>query len=99
MTPGAQGQLAFTKMPIVGLVNTMANILHTPVVDRTGIAGFYDFTLDPQNYASDAAGPSKDSFGDLVVTAVRDQLGLVLEKGREKLTITIIDHAERPRGN
>ena len=25
--------------------------------------------------------------------------GLVLEKGREKLTITIVDHAERPREN
>jgi uncharacterized protein (TIGR03435 family) len=96
MTPGAQGQLAFTKMPIVGLVNTMANILHTPVVDRTGLAGFYDFTLEPQNYASE---PGKDNLGDLVVTAVREQLGLVLEKGREKLTITIIDHAERPREN
>ena len=96
LTPGAHGQLAFTKMPIVGLVNTMANILHTPVVDRTGIAGFYDFTLEPQNYASE---PGKDNLGDLLVTAVREQLGLVLEKGREKLTITIIDHAERPREN
>jgi uncharacterized protein (TIGR03435 family) len=99
MTPGPHGQMTFTKMPIVGLVNTMANVLHTPVVDRTGLTGFYDFTIDPNNYAGDVAEASKDSFGELMAAAVRDQLGLVLEKGREKLTITIIDHAERPLEN
>ena len=93
--------MIFTRMPIVGLVNTMANILHTPVVDRTGLTGFYDFTLDPNRFASAAADPSapKDNFGDLFVSAVREQLGLTLEKQRDKLTITVIDHAERPREN
>jgi uncharacterized protein (TIGR03435 family) len=33
------------------------------------------------------------------MTAVREQLGLSLEKQRDTLTITIIDHAERPREN
>lgn len=96
LTPGDNGKLSFTKMPIVGLVNTMANILHTPVVDRTGIAGFYDFTLEPNHYATQEP---PENFGDLVMTAVREQLGLSLEKQRDTLTITIIDHAERPREN
>jgi uncharacterized protein (TIGR03435 family) len=60
MTPGDRGQMIFRNMPIVGLVNTMANILHTPVVDRTGITGLFDFTLDPNRFAAqDAAdGPA-----------------------------------------
>ena len=96
---GERGQIVFRRMPIVGLVNTLANILHTPVVDRTGITGFYDFTLDPNQFAptDGAEGNRKESFGDLLVTAVREQLGLHLEKQRDTLTITVIDHAERPK--
>jgi uncharacterized protein (TIGR03435 family) len=99
LTPGEHGKMTFTRMPVVGLVNTMANILHTPVVDRTGISGYYDFTLDPNNYAADPAELANENFGSLFTAAVRDQLGLVLEKQRDTLTITIIDHAERPREN
>jgi uncharacterized protein (TIGR03435 family) len=102
LSPGDHGQMVFRKMSIVGLVNTMANILHTPVVDRTGIAGFYDFTLDPNRFAasdnSDRSAP-KESFGDLMVNAVREQLGLHLEKQRDTLKITVIDRAERPAEN
>jgi uncharacterized protein (TIGR03435 family) len=92
--------MIFRKMSIVGLVNTMANILHTPVVDRTALSGFYDFTLDPNQFAAPDDGDGtvrKDSFGDLMVTAVREQLGLHLEKQRDTLKITVIDHAERPK--
>ena len=70
-------------MSMVGLVNTMANILHTPVVDQTGIAGFFDFTLDPNQFAEQdniATPVRKASFGDLVIASVRAQLGLQLEK-------------------
>jgi uncharacterized protein (TIGR03435 family) len=102
LTPGDRGQLVFRRMPMVGLVNTMANILHTPVVDGTGITGFYDFTLDPDRFAGQdaAADPSrKESFADLVVVAVREQLGLRLEKQRATLEITFIDQAEPPTPN
>ena len=44
----------------MGLVNTLSNILHTPVVDQTGITGFFDFTLDPMQLATP---PSPDKPG------------------------------------
>jgi uncharacterized protein (TIGR03435 family) len=100
--PGERGQIIFQKMPIAGLVNTMANILHTPVVDRTGLTGFFNFKLDPNQFAvqdgTDGTA-SQDSRGDLIITAVREQLGFRLEKQRASLEITIIDHAERPGEN
>jgi len=40
-----------------------------------------------------------NNFGDLVVTAVRDQLGFNLEKRKGSLEITVIDHAEKPTEN
>ena len=101
LTPGERGQMIFHRMSIAGLVNTMSNILHMPVVDRTGMPGFYDFTLDPNGLAArdTTDGPvRKDDFGELVMAAV-GQLGFRLEKQKAPLEITVIDHAEKPLEN
>lgn len=102
LTPGEHGQMIFRRMPIQGLVNTMSNILQTPVIDRTGLAGYYDFTLDPSQFsaADSADGPTrKDDFGQLFTAAVEKQLGFRLEKQKAPLEITVIDRAEKPAEN
>jgi uncharacterized protein (TIGR03435 family) len=102
LTPGEHGQMIFRRMSVAGLVNTMANILHTPVVDRTGIEGFFDFTLDPNRFAAQDGAETpvrREEFGERVIAAVREQLGLKLERQKAPLEITIIDHAERPIDN
>jgi uncharacterized protein (TIGR03435 family) len=97
--PGDRGQMIFQRMSVVALVNTLANILHEPVVDGTGIAGFFDFTLDPMQFATNSDGRPPDAFPDLVLTAVREQLGFRLERRTAPLEITIIDRAEKPGDN
>ena len=106
--PGKSGQMTFRKMPVVALVNTVSNILRTPVVDRTGLEGFFDFTLEPAlpdpsqlpGPGAEARGPAMPyNFGDAVIAAMREQLGLQLEKQKAPLEITIIDHAEHPTEN
>jgi len=99
MVPGERGQMTFQKMPISGLVNTLANILHTPVVDGTGLMGFFDFTLDPLQLSDPTQPVSRDIWPDLVLTALREQLGFKLEKQKASLEITVIDHAEQPSDN
>lgn len=99
MVPGDRGQMNFQKMPLSGLVNTLANILHTPVVDGTGLTGFFDFTLDPLQLSDHTQPVTPDSWPDLVLTALREQLGFKLEKRKESLEITVIDRAARPTGN
>ena len=98
LVPGERGQMNFRRAPVVALVNTLSNILHTPVIDATGITGNFDFTLDPSQFPT-AGGATPDSFGDLVVTAIQEQLGFKLEKRKASLEITIIDRAERPSEN
>lgn len=102
LVPGPRGQMNFQRMPIAGLVNTVSNIVQIPVMDATGIKGFFDFTLDPAQFA--ATGNINSplppmGYGDLVVTAVQEELGFKLEKRKMPLEITIIDHAERPTDN
>ena len=99
-----QGRMIFHRWPIAdGLVNVLANILHTPVVDRTGIKGFYDFTLTPAppvRRESGDAGPAPPyNFGDAIVAAMEEQLGFKLERQKAPQEITVVDHAERPTEN
>jgi uncharacterized protein (TIGR03435 family) len=103
-SPGERGRMTFQHMPIVALVNTLSNILHEPVIDATGISGFFDFTLDPMQLAAPAGSASaqpivRESYADLTITAVTEQLGFRLERRRAPLEITVIDHAERPTEN
>jgi uncharacterized protein (TIGR03435 family) len=98
VTPGERGKQTFQHFPITGLVNLTSNILHTPVVDATGIKGFYDYVLDPVQFI-DAGGASPPSFPDLWETALREQLGLRLERRKAPLDIVVIDRASRPAEN
>jgi uncharacterized protein (TIGR03435 family) len=92
---GDRGALTFRHMRIVGLVNTLSNMLHMPVVDRTGLQGFYNFSLDP---APDVQVPGETTV-DRLIRAVQDQLGLKLERQKAPLEITTVDHAQRPSEN
>jgi uncharacterized protein (TIGR03435 family) len=66
-----------------------------PVVDMTGLDGFFDFTLDwmPEDIESDAPpGPS-------LFTALEEQTGLKLEARKSKVDFLVIDHVEKPSEN
>ena len=43
------GHLVFTGMNMLGLVITLSNTLGNPIIDKTGLTGFYDFKLDWTN--------------------------------------------------
>jgi uncharacterized protein (TIGR03435 family) len=102
---GDSYQLIFQRMPMSALVNSLANLLHTPVVDGTGITGFFDFTLDPLKFVTPTGGKESaepltaGSYADLISTAVKEDLGFKLEKQKAPLEITVIDSAERPSDN
>jgi uncharacterized protein (TIGR03435 family) len=68
------------------------------VVDRTGLSGYYDFTINfPKGMSR--SGVSVDdpepSFGELL----REQLGLKLEPATGPVTTLVIDHIEEPTAN
>ncbi len=77
-----------------------------PVVDRTGLQGRFDFTLE-LHYAlfHFPIGPPHpddtppDPQGTRFLNAVREQLGLRLVSSRGAIRTLIIDHVERPSEN
>lgn len=61
-----------------------------PVIDKTGLAGRYDFTVQYSGLDS-AAGSELPS----LPTALEEVLGLSLQKSRVTLEMLIVDHLER----
>jgi uncharacterized protein (TIGR03435 family) len=91
-------QLTMSKATMEQFAVQLSNSgLERPVLDKTGLAGHYDITL---NWIPEFAGPpAPDSNGVNVFTAVQEQLGLKLEPQKAPVEILVIDHAEKPSEN
>jgi uncharacterized protein (TIGR03435 family) len=64
-----------------------------PVVDRTGLSGGYELTLD---WAPDNAAAANDpTAGPSLFTALQEQLGLRLDSTKGPVEMLVIDRAER----
>jgi bla regulator protein blaR1 len=86
------------------LAATLYGVVGRPVIDRTGLRGSFDFTVEwapePEgSAASDPPGTLSDPIGPTSVQALRDQLGLKVEPIKGPLRILVIDHVERPSEN
>jgi uncharacterized protein (TIGR03435 family) len=84
---------------MASLVNLLAQPmfgLERPVVDKTGLAGTYDFAL---NWAPDPMGneaPNLDDSAPAIFSALREQLGLRLVAAKGPVEALVIDSVERP---
>jgi uncharacterized protein (TIGR03435 family) len=79
------------------LVNQLSIELKRPIVDRTGLKGFYNFTL--RWAPDDGAPPEGDVAAPSIFTAVQEQLGLKLESTKAPVQVLVIDNLERPSEN
>ena len=67
-----------------------------PVVDRTGLEGFFDLEYSfAQQPASNVAGGA-DSNQPMLIVALEEQLGLKLESRRADVPVVVVDSVERP---
>ena len=91
------GQFTAQAVPTSNIADFLAATLHQPVIDKTGLTGKYDFTLQftPDNIPASAPDPG----GPSIFTAVQEQLGLKLDSTRGPVKSIVIDHIERPSEN
>jgi uncharacterized protein (TIGR03435 family) len=69
------------------------------VIDKTGLTGRYDFTVDLSSDFADAKPGQEMDLTGIMMSALREQLGLNLESKKEPVEILVIDHVEKPSGN
>jgi uncharacterized protein (TIGR03435 family) len=103
------GVAAGSGRAIADLVPFLADLVSRTVIDKTGLAGLYDFSL---KFAPESAGspailrllspglPPPAGAGDAnapsLAAALQEQLGLKLEGGRGPVDVVVIDKFERP---
>jgi uncharacterized protein (TIGR03435 family) len=93
---GAQGLEfvvhAASMKAVAGMVTSQ---IETPVVDHTGLPGYYDFTLQ---FGRPWSANNPESWPD-IYTAIQEQLGLKLESIKAAIPVLVIDHIELPSAN
>jgi uncharacterized protein (TIGR03435 family) len=95
-----------TRCPTSYLSWWIAQRQNRPVLDKTGLDGFWDFTLEfvPDGFGegrrkglSDEQMTAPD--GPTLPVALREQLGLKLEPEKGPVDVYVIDHVEKATGN
>jgi uncharacterized protein (TIGR03435 family) len=101
-TSASPGQLTAQKTPMAKLADFLSGQLGSPVMDMTGMKGFFDFTLEwaPEARPGDAGATTDSVPGASIFTAVQEQLGLKLDARKGPVEMLVIDHVEKvPTGN
>jgi uncharacterized protein (TIGR03435 family) len=100
-TSGMPGKLTATRIGMRNLTEFLSRQTGRPVLDMTGLKGFYSFTL---NYAPDEAASApapgapplpESTVGTSLFSAIQEQLGLKLEARKAPVEILVVDHAEK----
>lgn len=105
--PGANGataRMVARALPSSEIAIRLANSLRRPVIDKTGLTGKYDFTLEftldttgialPPGFLTATENNTSDPGSD-IASAVEKQLGLKLTSTKAKLDVIVVDHAEK----
>jgi bla regulator protein blaR1 len=101
-----------TTMPLIAdmiyATGALAGEVDKPVVDRTGLNGRFDYTIQympgendllARSLPAGANRPPENSEGAPFLRAVREQLGLKLTPSRGQVRVLIVDHVEPPSEN
>jgi uncharacterized protein (TIGR03435 family) len=109
MTSNGQVKLHADGETMQELAQSLWNAAGRPVIDATGLAGEYEFTLTfaadipgtrPASPPSSVASAPDGDAGPSLFSAVQDQLGLKLESKKGPVDTIVIDHLEKePTGN
>lgn len=109
---GSNGPSAHTvakAQPLSQLTTILGNQVHRPVLDKTGLTGKYDFSLEftpdmsrvpppPPEEQRLGAGPPAENVNagpPDVAVAIQQQLGLRLVAAKARLDVVVIDKADK----
>jgi uncharacterized protein (TIGR03435 family) len=105
------GKVMANDAQLSTLVTVLSRTLGRTIIDRTGLTGNYDFTLE---YAPEEGGPQQPGAGagaggglpaspadsaPSIFTALQEQLGLKLESTKGPVDVIVIDHIEKAAEN
>ena len=103
-----RGMMAGQALPMADIVRALSDQLSRTVLDKTGLTGRYDLTLqwtpddsqlpmfnESESHTATQPAPS----GPSIFTAIQEQLGLELKSQDSPVETLVIDHVEKPSEN
>ena len=105
------GRMNVGGMPMTNLAQALSPMVGRVVLDKTELAGNYDFQL---TYSLEGIGsafpgggpplvngapPQVDPNSPTIFTALQEQLGLKLDSQRGPVDVVVIDRAEQPNAD
>lgn len=102
--PDGKAQMVVKGLTMSDFATRLAGNLRMPVIDKTGLTGRYDFTVEftldssqlpPPPAAAAAPGDRYSEPGPDLTAAVESQLGLKLSRVKAPLDVIVVDHAEK----
>ena len=101
-----RGQIVSESASLINFAQALSVALNTPVIDKTGLAGVYSFSLEwrpevvqPGALTTDDDEPNvlpNPPAGPNLFSAIEQQLGLKLEPLKTPVEMIVIERAERP---
>lgn len=86
------GRIEAAAMPMLTLTTLLSRFERQVVIDQTGLAGLYRFTLE---WSLDNTPTGTPQDHPSLQTALRDQLGLKLDSKRGPLDVIVVDRADK----
>ena len=92
----------FQRLDMTSLVNSgiFYDIVDRPVIDKTGLTGVYNYSLDfnssPLSAGAKTEGEAPEPDSPDIFTALQQQVGLKLEAGRGPVRHLVIDYIDKP---
>ena len=90
---------AYAMQSLADFLSMPAASVGRPVVDKTGLTGTYDFTLDWSIYSARAAAGLDPTESAKSIFSAVGEIGLKLQSSSAPMQTLVIDHAEPPTAN
>jgi len=84
-----------SNAPLRAITGALSSMVEAPVVDKTGLTGTYNYTLQ---FGREWSANDPDGWPS-IFTAVQEQMGLKLEAVHESVPNLVIDHITKPTEN
>ena len=92
---GSGTAVIFHNQPISRFAFMLTRRMDRPVLDKTGLTGVYDYSIDLSGLGFNGQPPQNPNAGPSVFTAVQDDLNLRLEAQRAPIDVLVVDQVDR----
>jgi uncharacterized protein (TIGR03435 family) len=91
--------VALSSAPMSKIIGLLQSLADRPVIDRTGLAGLFDFVVDWPALAGMSGPDLEFDMRDQLSSRLQERVGLKLEPARTLVEVLVIERAERPSEN